>query len=422
LNAIRFNKHYFFLRVLNIFNIAPLRNLIKRYRKKSFQVYGSIFQKIRFKHDARRFVTRFQDSILIIDHNLGGGANHYRKEVVEDFVNNNQKVILLSNYVIVDQHQNFCHQCYQITGYDQKGMSTLETESLKSLWPILYKVSLSKVIYNSLVHFRDVIDIVKEIGRLADEGVFLKILMHDFFPICPNYTLISCQGSCQLSDKRLCESCLMDVELKHIQYEVNFDQWRNEWGVLLSKANEIVCFSFSSKKILTSAYPQLSSDIIKIIPHSMDYFKVRKPSLLKNICPCVGIVGNISSISKGAEFVSLFAQHLLQYHPDIQVIIIGEYAGSQHSNIEVTGQYQPESLPDILEEHGVNIVFFPSIWPETFSYVVSELILLEVPLICFDLGAQAEKVRAYDKGLLIPDITPEVVAYSVNCLYQKIYA
>jgi glycosyltransferase involved in cell wall biosynthesis len=49
----------------------------------------------------------------------------------------------------------------------------------------------------------------------------------------------------------------------------------------------------------------------------------------------------------------------------------------------------------------------PSIWPETFSYTTSEAILLGYPVVCFDLGAPACRVRTYDCGMVVEDISAE---------------
>lgn len=51
-----------------------------------------------------------------------------------------------------------------------------------------------------------------------------------------------------------------------------------------------------------------------------------------------------------------------------------------------------------------SIVFFPSICPETFSYVVSEIMQFDMPIIAFRIGAQGENVERYAKGILVDSI------------------
>ncbi len=66
-----------------------------------------------------------------------------------------------------------------------------------------------------------------------------------------------------------------------------------------------------------------------------------------------------------------------------------------------TGRYDKANLPSLIAQSGANIFLFPSIWPETFSYVTHELIACGVPLCCFDLGAPAEALDCYAAGLVL---------------------
>jgi glycosyltransferase involved in cell wall biosynthesis len=67
------------------------------------------------------------------------------------------------------------------------------------------------------------------------------------------------------------------------------------------------------------------------------------------------------------------------------------------------GKYALKELPGIISKHKISMALFTSIWPETFSYTVSELMMLGMPIMCFDIGAQGEKVKAYDKGIICRD-------------------
>jgi len=76
----------------------------------------------------------------------------------------------------------------------------------------------------------------------------------------------------------------------------------------------------------------------------------------------------------------------------------------------------------LLEDNGVNVILFPSIWPETFSYVVQEMIELGYPVASFNLGAPAERLQKYDKGVLLSSMNPEIVVQELIDMHRKIYA
>ena len=89
-------------------------------------------------------------------------------------------------------------------------------------------------------------------------------------------------------------------------------------------------------------------------------------------------------------------------------------------NVRVTGPYRREDLPGLLNQHKVNVVLFPSIIPETFSYVTQEIISLECPIVCFDLGGQAEQVRRYELGRIASAMTAESALQAIEELMFRV--
>ena len=83
----------------------------------------------------------------------------------------------------------------------------------------------------------------------------------------------------------------------------------------------------------------------------------------------------------------------------VSIVVIGtleRYSASPA--LIVTGPFDNSMLPKLLQQHGVGICWLPSICPETFSYVTEEVITMEMPMVCFDLGAPAERVKRYRWG------------------------
>ncbi|WP_303193127.1 glycosyltransferase, partial [uncultured Desulfovibrio sp.] len=57
------------------------------------------------------------------------------------------------------------------------------------------------------------------------------------------------------------------------------------------------------------------------------------------------------------------------------------------------------------KKYGVTVGLVPSVWPETFCYVVQECMQLGLPLVAFNLGAQGERVGKWEHGLLADEIS-----------------
>ena len=66
------------------------------------------------------------------------------------------------------------------------------------------------------------------------------------------------------------------------------------------------------------------------------------------------------------------------------------------------GEYLQKDLPNLLLENDIKLVCLMSMWPETYSYTLSESLIAEIPVITFDLGAIAERVKAIDAGWIFP--------------------
>ena len=91
---------------------------------------------------------------------------------------------------------------------------------------------------------------------------------------------------------------------------------------------------------------------------------------------------------------------------------ITEAINSEH--FKSTGKYKREDLPQIIKDEQIDIFLIPSIWPETFSYTAQEVMMMELPLMVFDLGAPAERVKKYTKGIIINEISAVAVLDTVQ--------
>ena len=68
----------------------------------------------------------------------------------------------------------------------------------------------------------------------------------------------------------------------------------------------------------------------------------------------------------------------------------------------VTGRYTEVEVPHLLQRERPDIVFLPSVWPETWCYTLDYAVEAGLPVVSFDLGAIAERLRAAGLGPLLP--------------------
>jgi glycosyltransferase involved in cell wall biosynthesis len=85
--------------------------------------------------------------------------------------------------------------------------------------------------------------------------------------------------------------------------------------------------------------------------------------------------------------------------------------------VSVRGYYRAGSLPRLLQRRHVDLALLLSIIPESYGLTLDECRAAGVPVIAFDHGAVAERVRARGGGALVP---PEAGASGVVALVREI--
>jgi len=68
------------------------------------------------------------------------------------------------------------------------------------------------------------------------------------------------------------------------------------------------------------------------------------------------------------------------------------------NNLVKTGYYKPKQLPVLLKEHHIDLICILSLWPETYSYTLTEAVMNGIPVIASNVGALGERTVKHDYG------------------------
>lgn len=334
--------------------------------------------------------------VLIIDHSLGGGANRYRNNYVKDKLTAGHSVMILSFHVPTLQLTLDVHH--------RNRKKSIALTSLDLLEELASAGKITEIFFNNCVSFNEPTRIPELLYRLKTIfGIPFTVSVHDYISVCPSQFLLDCQGKyCDVPDLTVCDNCLPNHSDGFVSLFRKRDirAWRHIWGQCLDVADDILCFSESSRNLLIKAHPTLPPEKFSFIPHRIPP-PPRRARLTFNNGLHIGIVGQIG-YNKGAAVVRDLAEEIAARRQHIPITVIGALElGGLPPFVRETGEYQPEKLCTLIEETGANTFLFPSICPETFSYVTEELLQLEVPLLCFDIGAPAERVGNYKFGKVV---------------------
>ncbi len=342
------------------------------------------------------------DFEIIVDHNMGGGANLYRERRIAARAGRQAASALVTGAaedesVAISFRHGGNDYGFRIPAWDH--FDALVPEGARIHWVLNSAVGITRL--------------AQCLGYLASRagrhGNRLSICLHDYYPVCPSYNLLDREGRyCGVPDLGACARCLpTNAHAHHAAGISDRGEWREAWSKGLAAADKITAFSAASAAIFLKAYPHCKGRVA-IRPHGKLKPSSKLAALPARLKPGetvkIGVVGAIG-YSKGAEVVVAAAKAIEAGRLPAKIAVIGKLApGYSHPGIELHGTYRSGDLPAILRARAIHVAWVPSIWPETYCYVVDELMAAGVPLACFDLGAPPERVRNYARGLVLRDM------------------
>ena len=240
-------------------------------------------------------------------------------------------------------------------------------------------------------------------GQNADNPPAVAVHWHDHFLMCPTRHLLNAESRyCDLPDPSVCASCLpnnahcLDAPLRSIDIVA----WREQWGRVLAGASSIKVFSPSSRELLRRVWPKFESKVV-LTPHATAHIPQSDLSPAPGMPLHLGVVGRIAA-HKGAAQVARLARHIADTGANARITVFGTLEEPAPASVVTqTGAYSAEALPALCAERGVNAFWFPSIWPETFSFVAHEMKAMGLPVLAYDIGAQADTLADDDRHRVV---------------------
>ncbi|MDA8586379.1 glycosyltransferase [Rhodobacteraceae bacterium] len=239
----------------------------------------------------------------------------------------------------------------------------------------------------------------KLLRRLISHHASFDMRIHDFFCISPSWNLLGSDGT---YDGVPHDDTSDPAHSVPGNPPVTFLKWRALWEPLVEKAQEITVFSKSSATILAKAYP-IAKHAIKVCPHTLGNI----PGPITVGGTNIGVLGSIDHV-KGGTVLMRLASHIAPR----RLVILGEMdsrvcLSSPHI---VHGGYQPDQITALARRYDIGLWLIPSICPETFSFATHEALSTELPVLSFDLGAQAEAVKAAPNGYVVTTKPHDIAA------------
>lgn len=244
------------------------------------------------------------------------------------------------------------------------------------------------------------------------EGRHSLYWAHDFYALCPRVTMIDAIGRfCEGADVQVCARCV-EMGGAHENAALNDllpAAHRALFGALLSRFSRVVTPSANAAGYLRKIYPQLK---VTVLPHPEPALNIAA-QVREGSDDEIVMLGAIGP-HKGSHVLLDIARQARLTHPHLHFRIIG-YTNIDKElkaigNVTITGKYSPDALPDRLAETKGRLGLFLPLWPETYSYTLSELVKYGFIPLAPEIGAPADRIRQTGFGVVFPfPATPESV-------------
>lgn len=336
---------------------------------------------------------------IIVTHLLGGGADAFANNKIEEILARESAAAVIT-YCLDDER-------YHVQIMTEPGELAFQycSDDASALFSPFTKCD--RIYINELATYPRMDSIIAEVISLA---IRLKAeiitYIHDYLPICPNLNLLTKdQKYCQVpTNLGKCQSCYIKHGLHRSSMPESIERYREIWGRLLRESSKVVCFSKASEKILLRAHPNLINTFVE--PHRTLHLPQIRMDSYSHDGIRIGILGNLTE-HKGSSvlerLIGICNSEPTYAGQGISFILFGKNVAAVDSpRFYSYEEYVREELPIITQKCEIDVFVLLSIWPETFSFTCSEVIDMNVPAACFDIGAPAERIGSYSKGLLLP--------------------
>ncbi len=268
---------------------------------------------------------------------------------------------------------------------------------------VQYRAILREIIAEFGVETILVSSLIGHALEALTSGLPTVMIAHDYYPFCPAI-LIHFGEVCEHCEPERLERCFSYNEQNRFFRNVTTAEWlglrRRFIRLVAAESIRFVVPSPNVARHWQTLMPELPSDVFNLITHGLDFAPERLPTPASGKRLRVLILGSLAP-QKGRTLLE-------QLWPLIADRVELYLVGCDGSGEAIKGQpgmtliprYRHAELRDILGTIQPEVGLLLSVSPETFSYTLSELWLLGIPVVATDLGSFSDRIEDGVSGFL----------------------
>jgi GT2 family glycosyltransferase/glycosyltransferase involved in cell wall biosynthesis len=235
----------------------------------------------------------------------------------------------------------------------------------------------------------------------ASLAVPVRFFIHDYGVFCKRFHLIGPgRRYCGEPDAAGCARCLAS-EGSESTDPITPAALRARSARELRAAEQVIVPSADVARRLRRHFPAVTT----MIQPWEDDRPVRPLHVPRRLPRRIAVLGGIGP-AKGFDVLRDCALDAAARNLALDFVLVGASERDsvllETGRVRITGPYPEGSGAALAAQMAADLAFIPSIWPETWCFVLSEAWRAGLHTVVFDLGAPADRVRASGRGMVLP--------------------
>jgi GT2 family glycosyltransferase len=232
------------------------------------------------------------------------------------------------------------------------------------------------------------------------------VFVHDYSWICPRITLIDGSGHyCGEPEIQVCDACVRRHGT-NLGRSIGVGKLRARSTQWLRGARRVTAPSHDTALRFERYFPGLQ---IAVQPLSTPIEPSRSIATVPGVRGSrrvrVALVGTICE-HKGYRILLACARDAATRDLPLEFVVVGSSERDPPllatGRVFITGPYAEAEAPHLLKRERPDVGWCASVWPETWCYTLDYLLEAGVPVLGFDVGAIAERLRTAKRCELMP--------------------
>lgn len=328
----------------------------------------------------RLFSTQNKPKILMISHKLSGGVQQHVDELATVFAGGALFLLMMPD----KDGQSVRLSCFDGAERLRDGLFFDIDSEYEKLVEILSVMGIGRV------HFHHTMGLPTRLWKLAEDlGCDYDLTIHDYYLVNGNPSLTDKEGRYVAETHPLFdEQCAGHRPLPE---GVDANLWRKNQRMIVEGADRVIFPSLDCKNRFTKFF-KVSNPVVAwhadykksaLYPDPQWHFPVHRPLR-------VLVLGALSK-EKGAEVLQGVAAALVE--ENIEFHLLGYAYRKLGSGVVTHDPYDNKDVYTLIDGLNPDVVWFPAMWPETYSYTLSIALHLGLPLVVPNIGAFVERVQ-----------------------------